>query len=312
MDMLITVAAAAALCLAVTAFYAEAETTEYHDSADDAAAELRGAMKQRKESVTIGLTGSTDQDGLKDAIGNLLERAVRHTGEPDEGDYLKFQYDTYKGEARTTDDEGVPAVEIDYRLTYYDDSGQEKAVSDAAAAMMDELELENMSEFEKITAIYDLICDRTKYEAAEDGDHVRRTAYGALVEGKAVCQGYSLALYRLLLEAGIDNRIIYGESVDPEGVGIAHTWNIVKLYGKYYYVDITKDDSSDSRDCFLRPAGSGFEADHRPDRQYQGEFFTEKYPMAEEEYRWDLRGTAFRIARSLTAFEEAVREGCGQ
>lgn len=303
------IAAAIAISLAAVSFYAHAETVTYHDSGDDAAAELREAMRQRQKNVIIGLTGSTDQAGLKEAIGRLVDRALEHTGKPDEGDYLKFQYATYKGQARTTDADGAAAVEIDYLLKYYDDREQEDEVDKAVEAIMEDLQLDGLSEYEKIEAIYDRVCDTIKYEAAEENDHIRRTAYGALVEGKAVCQGYSLALYRLLLEAGIDNRIIFGEYVDPEGAGVAHTWNIVRLYGKYYYMDVTRDDSLDSREYFLRPAGSSFEDDHRADAEYSAKSFTGKYPMAQEEFKWDLQGSACRIVRSLTALEEAVREG---
>ncbi len=57
------------------------------------------------------------------------------------------------------------------------------------------------------------------------------SAYGALIEQKATCQGYALAFYRLLRELGIPNRIVMVEDVG------AHTFNLVLLNGKYYFCD---------------------------------------------------------------------------
>lgn len=68
----------------------------------------------------------------------------------------------------------------------------------------------------------------TKYDEAD------YDIYGALVNGKAVCQGYSLAYKYLMEEAGIEN------------VGFAsnesHIWNTVTLGDESYYVDCTWDD----------------------------------------------------------------------
>ena len=267
----------------------------FHDNAEDAVAELREAMKQRKSSVTIGVTGSTDEEGLKKVIGSMLKLATDHTGQPDEGDYINFQYESYKGEAQTTRSGIDPAVEIKYDLTYYDNAEQEAEVSGKIAEALAELDLERKTDYEKIIAIHDYICRNTKYEPAEDGEDKGRTAYGALIEGKAVCQGYCVAFYRMLLEEGIDNRIIFGEGVGYDGTTASHTWNIVNLYGGYYYVDITWDDAGGNRDYFLIPAGAGFEDEHIAGEEFGESFFSEKYIMATEEFRGDLMGTVDKI-----------------
>ncbi|MBQ9272730.1 MAG: hypothetical protein IJ227_03290 [Mogibacterium sp.] len=302
----------AALSFAAASFYAAAEDdVTYHDSAEDAAAVLRDAMKDRKGKVSIGLTGKPDEDELKQAIGKLLDLATDHTGKPDEGDYINFQYASYKGTAHTDLDGLTPVIQIDYELEYYDSKSQEDEVDKAVDHILNELDIENKTDYERIAAIHDFICDSTEYEAAEDGDNIRRTAYGALIDGKAVCQGYSLALYRLLLEAGIDNRIIFGQGIEPAGASGSHTWNIVKLYGKYYYIDPTWDDSTFSRDYFLVPAGKGFEDQHIPDAGYPDDYFTEKYPVTKDEFRWDVPGLAFRMAKASERVSDAVKKGRG-
>lgn len=63
------------------------------------------------------------------------------------------------------------------------------------------------------------------------------TAYGAIVEGKAVCQGYALALRLLLSYVGIDSMVITGAAG-----GTPHAWNVVMIDGAWYHVDATWND----------------------------------------------------------------------
>ena len=288
MSLVIAAAAAIAVCFSVMPYNAYAEDPTYHETEIEASAELRQIMKARKGTAAIGIKGKTDQEGLKQIIGRLVAEATEHTGKPDEGDYILFQYDSYKGQARTAISGGSPVVKLEYDLSYYDNKDQEKEVDDKVKEIISGLDLDNKTNHEKISAIHDYLCDNIEYEVAEDENNVRRTAYGALVEGTAVCQGYSVSLYRLLLEAGIDNRIIFGKGISPIGTTGAHTWNIVNLYGKYYYIDCTWDDCTGSKDYFLVPAGADFEDEHIADESYGEDFFTERYPMADEEFNTEI------------------------
>lgn len=72
-----------------------------------------------------------------------------------------------------------------------------------------------------------------------------RSVYGVFVEGKAVCAGYARAYQYLLNRLGIECSYVIG----PCHSGEWHAWNLVKLEGDYYYVDVTFDDrtNTDSR-----------------------------------------------------------------
>ena len=90
----------------------------------------------------------------------------------------------------------------------------------------------------------------------------------ALLDGTAVCQGYATLMYRMLLEVGVDCRVVTGY-VDGEG----HAWNIVKLGDLYYNIDATFDDGEgmDPRECFLKNAA------HFADHERDPEFLTEAF-----------------------------------
>lgn len=95
------------------------------------------------------------------------------------------------------------------------------------------------SDFEKFKHIHDRIVNSCRYEE-DDSDSY--TAYGCLVKGKAVCEGYSKALMLACNEAGIEILPVVGQGVDDEGGSQGHIWNKVKLDGEWYNTDITWDD----------------------------------------------------------------------
>ena len=96
----------------------------------------------------------------------------------------------------------------------------------------------NASAYDIALALHDHLAGVVSYEQV--GDH--QTAYGALVAHKAVCAGYAKAYQLLLNKAGIPCWYVTGISYDPNGVQVAHAWNLVWLNGKCYYTDVTWDD----------------------------------------------------------------------
>lgn len=95
-------------------------------------------------------------------------------------------------------------------------------------------------EYSRIEYIHDTIAENTEYFAVDDPDsYVGYThyAYGALVEGRAVCQGYSAAFAYVCRMSGIQCITVYGTSR-----GENHSWNKVLCDKKWFNVDLTWDD----------------------------------------------------------------------
>lgn len=95
---------------------------------------------------------------------------------------------------------------------------------------------ENMTDYEKALYIHDALAAHITYEDGENAHDI----YGALVKGKAVCEGYAEAYQYLLREAGIQSYVVTGTAN-----GGAHAWNYVRLDGKYYQVDLTWNDQGE-------------------------------------------------------------------
>ena len=51
-----------------------------------------------------------------------------------------------------------------------------------------------------------------------------------------------MTAYKMLKLAGIENKIIVG-NLD----GVAHGWNLVKLNGKWYHLDVTNNDVTSNK-----------------------------------------------------------------
>lgn len=97
----------------------------------------------------------------------------------------------------------------------------------------------DMPPYMKVFAIHNYIINNCKYAEDYDtnSDPVYYTAYGTLVKGEAVCDGYASAASLLFNMCGIENIKIAGESK-----GVGHAWNLIKLDDEYYHIDTTWDD----------------------------------------------------------------------
>lgn len=102
-------------------------------------------------------------------------------------------------------------------------------------------------DFETELYLHDKLIEGCTYdiEAASAGfaeEPTAYSAYGALVEGEAVCEGYARAIQLLLKRCGIHSTLVIGESVKS---GEQHMWNLVSVNGKEYHLDATWNDSED-------------------------------------------------------------------
>ena len=112
----------------------------------------------------------------------------------------------------------------------------------AAVALELARSVQGLGEEAKELAAYNYLAENCYY----DFDAVNSaSAYGALVEGRAKCDGISLAMKWICEEMGISCMVISGTQ---PGQTIGHAWNIVCIDGTYYDLDVTNDVMSEDRD----------------------------------------------------------------
>lgn len=269
---------------------------------EEAGAALREIMKNRQTPCTVTYIfpeGSTiDNDSLQAASDAILAECFAITDVPNEGDYIKKQYnveiDSETGNPKHIKISGYGnTITFNYPFYYYTTAEQEAAVATKIDQVLSSLNLNGKSDYDKFIAIYDYICRNVTYDydnLNDDSYKLKYTAYAALCQGTAVCQGYANLLYRMLKQVGIETRLISGI-----GNGGPHAWNIVKIGNVFYNVDSTwdsneflyrfKDGYQDT--CYLmkwRLLSDASFTNHTRDDDFLTSEFYAKYPMSSVDY----------------------------
>ena len=262
---------------------------------------IRDAMSNHTETLVFkAVTPEFNKDTWFSYVKQWVSLAMEETDSPIEGDYIRWNYAGFSGKMsyRLTD-EGKCKGTYTLTFTYYTTPEQEAELADRVDDLLDSFEFsESSSDFTKIQTIYDYVCHHVTYDNAnlnDDSYKLKYTAYAALINGTAVCQGYSSLIYRMAKQEGIDSRII---------ASTTHGWNIVRMDGLYYYLDATWDSKTpDSWRYFLcGEQCSTFSASSSHTRSdgsnasqnavtldYTSAEFYRSYPMGETDYisfRW--------------------------
>lgn len=116
---------------------------------------------------------------------------------------------------------------------------EEKQVFTALNNVVNQIKRDNFTDYEKELAIHDYIVSNFVYGPI-DTDEIPQEAHsivGLVRNGNGICEAYATTFQFMCRLAGIDSQLITG-TVN----GVGHMWNIVKIDGDYYHVDVTSDD----------------------------------------------------------------------
>lgn len=241
---------------------------------------LKEQIVVRNSQITVSVPVEINNKvGPINAMTSAQKYTEACTGQ--EGDALKYGGVGYS--VSTTSYSGAARVTYTYYMNYYTTAEQEKQLTSAVTSALASLNLDGKTEAEKVVAIHNYICDHVDYDydgLSDSSNTVKYTAYGALCNGKAVCNGYAVLFYRMCKEAGLSVRIISGTAN-----GGSHAWNIVKVGDVYYAVDSTWDgQDAQTLDQYLLKSEKDFSADHTRSAEYTTEEFNDAYPMALNSY----------------------------
>lgn len=136
------------------------------------------------------------------------------------------------------------------RLCYLDTGGALQDAKDAFNAALAQMLQEApvaATDYEMELYLHDRLMDCCEY--ADGADLLRHTAYGALVPGEAVCDGYARAFQLLCRQTGIEATVVEGTAGQDDQAETGHMWNCVRPGGTWYHVDVTWDDTDNERAC---------------------------------------------------------------
>ena len=119
-------------------------------------------------------------------------------------------------------------------------------------------------------------------------------AYGALVDGQAVCNGYAIAYSYLLQQCGIESYVLSSDSMN-------HAWNLIMLNGSWYHVDVTWDDP-------VFTSGKTYFSQYNSDYADEG-FIYHKYFLCSDEEFTALNHKGWKIQTGFPDLPEADMSG---
>ncbi|MCK8825548.1 transglutaminase domain-containing protein [Fuchsiella alkaliacetigena] len=168
---------------------------------------------------------------------------------------------------------------VNIKLNHGSTRKQDKYVFKEVSKIIKKTVRPYMSEHYKLKAVHSYIVENVVY------DHQREkwTAYDALKEGKTVCDGYSQLTYLCLDKLGIKNKIILGktdENIQGHNSGENHAWNMVKIAGNWYHLDVTWNS------CIYHRGGSRYKYYNLSDQEISSDhsWDLDKYPTAKRKY----------------------------
>ena len=215
------------------------------------------------------------------------------------------------------------ATEITFIFEYFESKdvivNRENAVKSKIEDIISQVIKPEMKDYEKEKALHDYIINHCKFDERYDSGNmpsVSYSAYGVLVNGTGVCQGYAIAMDKLLRAVGIESTIVAGSTLDDEGNNyIKHAWNIVKIGGQYYHLDLTWDDpimedgSDELRYSYFNITDEQIQLNHKWDKNKYPNCINTEYSfnnlgLAEK----DLNGNDIIVVKDYDEFYSYIKE----
>ncbi len=154
------------------------------------------------------------------------------------------------------------------------------AVEEIAATALNAQSTENPADIIKL--VNESLVERISYsfctsaEEAAYAPHIR-TSYGALINGKAVCEGYTRSFKCVMDMLNIPCVIVQGYASNEGGLE-PHAWNCVKLDDSWYGVDVTWNDGT-GKPTYMLLGETAMAKEHIADGVISAAGFKFNYPL---------------------------------
>ena len=286
------------VCLVFTGPVVSRAATESASNLNELAKIVRDHGVKRDSKFSVRYKGSMDD--VEILLNNMTDNLFFFSklnlyddpSTSDDADYLTANIQLFNDTVDVDLDDNFDLNEytIKFNIRYFETLPETQYVNSHVPQILSELDVSSKSNYEKVKAIHDYVCDLiTYYSGDEDW---ASSMYGALTEKKALCNAYSLCMYKLLVEAGVPCKYIGGKA----GTGshsAGHAWNIVALGDKWYYLDATWDDFDDENTwdyAYFLKGSSDFDSEdpdqvHILDKPYTSNAFKKAFPMAKTAFK---------------------------
>lgn len=245
-----------------------------------------------------------DQATFDSYIADLLKIAMSEelANSSSAGDYLKWSWNTYNVTAnfayQNINSTYIYYLNLNFNFVYYTTNEQEQILNMHIKEYINQnIDVENDTVYEKVKNIYDYITESVRYDYTNLNNSnytLKYTAYAAMENKTAVCQGYAALFYKMAKESGIDEVRMITSST--------HAWNIVRIGVFYYNLDSTFDEGIIIPQFFLKGSDNFQEVDHIRSAEYCTDEFKKQYPTSTKDYE---PNTSFNIKESSISYTKS-------
>ena len=195
----------------------------YDETALDAC--LTEGFRKYSTSIDVSDIGLPLEEARNGAIRDVINAHPEIIGIND----ITYYYSAGTG--------NVTRVDVTYDA---DAKSKQRELDNALETLARKVDISGMTDEEIVLAYHEYLTSTVAYayEAYLTntlGEENEYDMYGALVKHSAVCQGYAETMFYLLKQVGIPCSI-------ASSANINHAWNVVKIHGNWYHIDVTWDD----------------------------------------------------------------------
>ena len=195
--------------------------------------QISGETQAVYDQIVEGIQEQEERFAVSTRDAKVLEQAFAAVL-ADYGEF--FWVSGYKYHTYTMDDEVMYLVaEPCYTMDVNERKEVQQQVDAAIEQWLGDISA-TATDYDKSKYVFESLIQRVDYdETAEDNQNI----LSVFLHGKTVCQGYAEAAEVLLHRLGIQSVVVTGTAN-----GEPHAWNLVRLDGEYYYMDVTWGNSS--------------------------------------------------------------------
>ena len=272
---------------------------DYKEDKNLLACDVRDYMVSRENEFVLYskliLNKEIDQSTFDKYVSDLINMAMSEelANSSSAGDYLKWSWNSYNVYANFAyqyiNSTYIYYLNLNFNFVYYTTNEQELILNTHIQNYIKQnIDIENDTVYEKAKNIYDYITENVRYDYTNLNDNnytLKYTAYAAMENKTAVCQGYAALFYKMAKDSGInDVRMITSST---------HAWNIIRIGILYYNLDSTFDEGNTVYNYFLKGSDNFQEVDHIRSLEYCTDEFRKKYPTSTKDY--DLNKTNYNM-----------------
>lgn len=230
----------------------------YYNQLDTYAKSIYNAIEKNKENMKTGtfqinieadFSSLLSQSNGEEILGECYQSAIAayRYDNPDVF-YIEFEKLYLNMETTTRGKKNTYKVFLNCgnENNYLTKEFQSKENIDNALAEIEKVKLyfvqnKKESTYENIKLVHDYLVESIEYDESLSMDNIY-TLYGAIVNRKCVCEGYSKAFKYLMDSIDIPAVIIIGTASNSKDNTEGHAWNYVQINDVWYGIDCTWDD----------------------------------------------------------------------